>query len=175
MQTHAPNCETYLRMMSKMGVMVGDFYLDLGQARETAPLPDNVRRGEMRQCYMNAGLLSTEHSEFAYCEGFAMRSGLFPMHHAWCLNDQGRVIDPTWPHDEKNEYLGVALNPNFVVMSSLKTGLWGVLSERLPAEVTDSHPTTYLHEIWRPEAERMDAFWAKLQGATPAKAKTRKP
>lgn len=171
----APNCETYLRMMSKMGVVVGDFYLELGQAHSPAPLPDDVQPGKMRECYMNAGMLATNRPEFAYCEGFALRHGLFPMHHAWCLDKKGQVIDPTWPHHEKNEYLGVALNPMFVVTSSLKTGLWGILSERLPAEVTEAHPATYLHDVWRPVPERMDAFWAKLHGESHPKPKVRRP
>lgn len=175
MHAQAPNCKAFLRMISKMGVLVGDFYLDLGQARLTVPLPNDVKQGKMKECYMNAGLLSTERPEFAYCEGYALRNDVFPMHHAWCLNEQGKVIDPTWPHDEKNEYLGVALNHMFVVMSSLKTGLWGILSERLPADVTEAHPKTYLHESWRPEAERMEAFWAKLKGDPQPKPKGRRP
>jgi hypothetical protein len=147
-----------------MGVLVGDFYLMLGQARRSRPLPKDVRAGQMKQCYMNAGRLATERPQFIYCEGYARRKGVpLAVHHAWCLDEEGYVLDLTWPYDEENEYLGVALHDRFLLESLSANGYWGILSEHLPDSVVKHHPRTYLHETCQPAADRVEAFWNKLE------------
>lgn len=159
----APMCVGYLEQISRMGNLAADFYLRLGQAYPAAPVPARYERGEMRQCYKNAGQLATSHLDLAYCEGYAVRAGLFPMHHAWCLDTEGRVLDTTWPYDPENEYLGVSLSTDFLHQQLHETGVWGVLSEMLPPAIVDSHPDTYLHPIWRQGPPTLNSFWKKFQ------------
>lgn len=159
----APACEAFLLQLSHFGVLSADFYLLLGQPRPSRELPAHLTRGEPRQCYKNAGVLATHRPELAYCEGYALRAGLIPVHHAWCLDPDGVVIDPTWPHDPANEYWGVSLSTEFLLLTLSASKVWGVLAERLPAEILQRHPDDYLHPEWRPEASRLDLFWNKLQ------------
>lgn len=159
----APACESLLWQMSRFGVLAADFYLLLGHAQPSRPLPDHIARGEMKQCYMNAGRLARDRPEFSYCEGYAKRAGLFPLHHAWCLDADGVVLDPTWPYDPDNEYWGVSLDTAFMLKATTASGVWGVLSEMLPPDIVAVHPQSYLHAEWRPDQARMDAFWDKLQ------------
>lgn len=158
----APNCAQYLQQMAGLGILVGDFYLQLGIARAGSALPGDLTLGAPRQCYDNAGNLALERG-WAYCEGFAMRPGLFPMHHAWCLDAVGAVVDPTWPYDPANEYLGVALDESFLVLHRERTGHWDVLSERLADFVIEQQPGSYLHPQWAPDSHQQTAFWQVLQ------------
>lgn len=49
-----------------------------------------------KECFSNAVELALK-NDFLYCEGIAVSSDLmFPIHHAWCVDTEGEVIDPTW-------------------------------------------------------------------------------
>jgi len=161
----AANCEQYLQQMSRLGVLSGDFYLLLGAAYAGQPLPPEFRLGPERHCYMNAGRLAADSAELVYCEGFALRAGLFPMHHAWCIDSAGKVIDPTWEYDPDNEYFGVALSTDFLLGTTVDKGVWGLLREHLPDSVVRRQPAEYLHPCRLPPTENMDLFWEKLQRA----------
>ncbi len=78
--------------------------------------------GEMKMCYKNAFFLMIESGDLFYCEGFASFSGLpLPVLHAWCVDKEGRVYDPTWK-DGGDEYYGVAFNRKFAYSRILKNG-----------------------------------------------------
>ncbi len=164
-RAQAPICTDMLQKMAQFGMFTAEFYLGLGEPRTAISLPETVSRGLMGQCYLNAGQLAMCTPTLAYCEGYACRTGLpFPVHHAWCLDGDGQVLDVTWPYEPSNEYLGVALSPACLLNSLEETGLWGVLSEMLPPSLVKMHPTRYLDERWLPEETRMDAFWQRLRG-----------
>lgn len=61
---------------------------------------------EPKMCYVNAYLLADRHPErFSYVEGYAI--AIIPVQHAWCMDRQGHVIDPT-PHWGKGkDYFGI--------------------------------------------------------------------
>ena len=46
-----------------------------------------------KECFDNAYRLARR-SKLRYVEGYAL--GVIPLKHAWVLNDQDEVIDPTW-------------------------------------------------------------------------------
>jgi hypothetical protein len=54
-------------------------------------------RWPARQCYQNAfnAARRDRRGRLRYVEGIAM--GIIPVHHAWCVDAQDHVIDPTWP------------------------------------------------------------------------------
>ncbi|GAA2672702.1 hypothetical protein GCM10010400_38450 [Streptomyces aculeolatus] len=73
--------------------------------------PAEVRKLPDRECYDNAARTARAHRDrgLIYAEGFATTHG-FPLPHAWCVDPDGGVVDPTWDQpDPTTAYLGVAL------------------------------------------------------------------
>lgn len=145
-------CENYLTAMSKVGARVGDFYLLLGQQFTIADQTKDYEayRGPMGSCYKNAFDLAQERQELAYCEGYALSAGLFPMHHAWCVTAEGVVVDPTWDAST-SDYYGVPLNTGFVLNQILRTKVWGVFGEHVPKEALGLDLNEFIHPAWQPE------------------------
>jgi hypothetical protein len=63
------------------------------------------RRRKAKQCFHNAMDYSYRDG-LSYAEGYA--ADISVVHHAWCVTEDGRVVDPTW-HDtnEETEYFGI--------------------------------------------------------------------
>jgi hypothetical protein len=75
--------------------------------------------GKMKECYKNALLLSVEEQDLFYCEGFAtFRTLPLPLLHAWCVDKNRKVYDPTWT--DGTEYYGVSFDREFVFARILK-------------------------------------------------------
>jgi hypothetical protein len=63
------------------------------------------RRRKAKQCFLNAARFESQYG-LTYVEGFA--HSIIPVHHAWCVTADGRVVDPTWHDaDETTSYLGI--------------------------------------------------------------------
>lgn len=96
-----------------------------------APKPKDVRWGRKKLCFMNAFNLATRRPELTYVEGYGCWS--FPgMLHAWCVDAEGRVIDPTWRYTTAQaptvEYLGLPMKTEWVIEETLRNKVYGVLS-----------------------------------------------
>lgn len=105
-----PNCQTdqdrYLltyvrheaRLMRELSDRhycgVADFILRHGRFWNPAPLPRSVKPMPIKMCYHNSRLLAQRRKGFRYVEGVAL--GIIPVHHAWCVDPHGNVIDATW-------------------------------------------------------------------------------
>ena len=102
---------------------------------EVRSRPAHLAAGQKRQCYANCikALLtsSTANGELFYVEGYAADRGGqgLPIQHAWLLDDQGRVIDPTWENAREYAYFGVVFKTSFVIdMLSVAEMVPGILS-----------------------------------------------
>jgi hypothetical protein len=87
-------------------------------------------KGQPKSCFENCvkGLVRFPH--LSYCEGFAIDDDLdFAISHAWLVNDNLEVIDPTWIGErfQNSAYFGVVFNKNFVREISFKTCSYGIL------------------------------------------------
>jgi hypothetical protein len=89
---------------------------------DMAPLPEDVGNGTKKECFKNAMELAMERG-WTYCEGYA--SSAIPTMHAWCLDDEGNVIDPTW--DEGRDYIGVEIPTDYALKTILRRGAYGVI------------------------------------------------
>lgn len=61
-------------------------------------------------CFSNAYRLALRWpTRYRYVEGLA--ACVFPVHHAWCINTSGEVVDPTWDRYAElgAEYFGVII------------------------------------------------------------------
>lgn len=83
-----------------------DLLLRHGRPYDPHPFPARLTRGTPCHCFDNAFTLARRsRGRLRYAEGYA--AGLIPVEHAWCLDDCGRVVDPTW--DDGVAYFGVEL------------------------------------------------------------------
>ena len=101
------------------------FLLEHGQFYAPQTLPAKYRRfyAPVKYCYDNAYRMAKKY-KLRYVEGVA--TGIIVAGHAWCLDAEGRVLDPTW-HDrndnpEDRAYFGVVLPLQVVTRARRKTG-----------------------------------------------------
>jgi hypothetical protein len=92
-----------------------DFLLHHGRFYNPQPLPPDVPKMTPKMCFENAFLLAFLRPQFRYVEGLAM--GIIPVHHAWLIDDNDNVIDPTWSATEYGmggAYFGMTFPVQFV-------------------------------------------------------------
>src|SRR5581483_4835475 len=71
-----------------------------------------------QQCFKNAAKLALQ-EQWLYVEGFG--SNGHPIHHAWCVNARGRVVEPTW-ENPGTAYFGLALTATALASYLAATG-----------------------------------------------------
>jgi GNAT superfamily N-acetyltransferase len=97
---------------------------------EAQPLPAEYERGEPKECYRNATLLMMRNPKLRFAEGIAYAEFGLPYLHAWCVDPDGKVVDPTWAHPEKCTYTGVIYDRQQYLAHVMKTKVYGVLGGR---------------------------------------------
>jgi hypothetical protein len=107
-------------------VSCSDFVLKHGRERKHKPYPKQYRAMRMQMCFANAARLVLSHPEdLIYCEGYACGEIPIPLAHAWTLDKDGNVVDPTWHGRGKycggKEYVGVAILTKYLIATALKT------------------------------------------------------
>jgi hypothetical protein len=95
--------------------------------------------GTPKNCFQDAMNLAVER-RWSYCEGWAIGAAGIDVHHAWCVDDDGMVVDPTWQaiadlHDEDfpypgSAYVGLVLNVEVAWEWVAAKGSYGVLYEK---------------------------------------------
>lgn len=92
------------------------FVLKYGyEFKEVIGLPASMPPGQPQRCFGNAALEAhCNPNEYAYVEGYAYQYGLIPIAHAWLIDRQGRVIDPTWNTSRPVEYFGVIFKHSYI-------------------------------------------------------------
>jgi hypothetical protein len=87
-----------------------DLVLRTGRIFTPHPFPARYTRGMVKQCFNNAfGLAARTRGKLRYCEGYA--AGVIPVEHAWCIDAEDRVVDPTWTGENLGElYFGIVID-----------------------------------------------------------------
>jgi hypothetical protein len=66
--------------------------------------------------------------DLTYCEGIG--SNFIQTMHAWCVDRDGRVIDPTWKPDPllgtSPEYFGIRLRRAWVIRTTIERRQYGI-------------------------------------------------
>jgi hypothetical protein len=72
------------------------------------PLPKKYARGQKRECYRNAIKLAKRYPKvLRYAEGYGFSNGTpILIHHAWAVDAENRVVDPTWDEPALSFYFG---------------------------------------------------------------------
>lgn len=108
------------------GLSIEEFVLTNGRAYKAAERPTGIRQGVMRQCFKNATELHLKCSKrYSYCEGYALN--IIPVLHAWCVDQDGNVVDPTWPDQQDCQYYGVEIPRQYLVRTMIETEHYGIL------------------------------------------------
>jgi GNAT superfamily N-acetyltransferase/2'-5' RNA ligase len=119
----------YVKMLDQMGDRTAVAVAAHGRWYTPRPLPADIDAGEMQMCFKNAMELAMAVDDLTYVEGFGMSDvgggTLFPTHHAWCVDAEGNVLDPTWP--DGVAFYGVPLHTEDVVEAVMDQGYYGVL------------------------------------------------
>lgn len=93
---------------------IEDLILGYGLEMSAIPLPANIRPGRQKTCYHTCQQLSFSRKGLTYVEGYALCSEVsFAVEHAWLINTNGEVIDPTW-NPPGLAYLGIPLKTKWL-------------------------------------------------------------
>jgi hypothetical protein len=121
----------YLRMIRDhfdvpmgVGTTIRSFMLDHGVACYMGEQSFAGPRQEPGMCYMNAYRAAAADRSLTYVEGWC-HMGLIPIEHAWCIDRDGQVIDPTLR--EASGYFGIPFRWRYVQRTALRTGVYGVI------------------------------------------------
>lgn len=57
---------------------------------------DELPKMESGWCFSNAREIAMADDSYTYCEGYGC--SVLPLHHAWLVDSDDRVVDPTWGH-----------------------------------------------------------------------------
>ncbi len=85
-----------------------DFILQNG--REYKPGTECWGKGR-RECFNHAAKAALRNRDYTYVEGYACM--VLPVHHAWLLDKDGNVIEPTWCQMGKS-YYGIPFRTDWV-------------------------------------------------------------
>lgn len=102
------------------------FVLECGTAYPGRKRPRGVRKMRDRQCFKNATELSLSRPDLTYVEGIGLH--IIPCHHAWCVDAEGLVVDPTWRYPEKSEYMGVPIPAKTLCEELMRNMVYGVFA-----------------------------------------------
>jgi hypothetical protein len=91
------------------------YLLARATAHVSQALPAKYPRGRKRECFRNAIRLAKRYPKaLRYAEGYAISATLsgeaklggLLIHHAWAVDAEDRVVDPTWDEPEASFYFG---------------------------------------------------------------------
>lgn len=115
---------TFIQMNAEMERGFGPATALLQHAKTFEPADTNpswLTLGPAKQCFDNVTRIVIERldagdTSIHYAEGYAMDAELaIPMQHAWLVDADGKVIDPTWRDVADNLYFGVVFETDFVI------------------------------------------------------------
>jgi hypothetical protein len=76
------------------------------------------------RCLGNALRLSERKPELTCAVGLVSNRQDGVATHAWCVDADGRVVDPTWRSSEDHQYLGLRVKASLLERRLAGNGLW---------------------------------------------------
>lgn len=99
-----------------------EFVLVNGRAYDPPKDGPGMMNGE---CFKNAADMAVGNPRMTYVEGFAT-TGMLPVFHAWCVDEDGNVVDPTWG-TKGTAYFGVPFPTKYLTHVLCSRGYYGVI------------------------------------------------
>ncbi len=113
--------QSYIQSIASFEPRFGHAGALLEHGRE---FPARVRKprwlilGPRKSCFKSATTYGIRRYDVFYAEGYAIDWNLpIPIHHAWLVNQEGEVFDPTWGDTIDHVYFGIAFSRSFVLES----------------------------------------------------------
>lgn len=119
----------YLKMAKETGDTLSSICLDQGLVWQRVHVVRGVKLAAPKQCFKNAAEQTRKDSSLTYVEGYAFQSGM-PIQHAWTVNQEGKVIDNTWPCG--NLYIGLPIKTATLWRCIEETKSWGIFNHKMP-------------------------------------------
>src|SRR4030042_1175197 len=95
--------------LNKKGISIEEFILINGEPFCEKGELGKDDFGDFKMCFRNAFQLMLSREDLFYVEGYAIcKSVCLPLLHAWCVDSEGKVYDPTW--EDGVEYYGVVFD-----------------------------------------------------------------
>ena len=129
------------------------FLLRYGRSWEFNEASLAVPQGEKHQCYRNAAMLALDNPEFIYVEGQtiiipASGEGGIPIDHAWCVNEDGIVAEPTLGDISfVGAYFGVPFSRSYLTKTVQRLRYWGLIEGN--RELITGRETDFLADQWK--------------------------
>lgn len=111
------------------------------------PSDFDLPKGEMKECYANAGRIAIMDDRFIYVEGFA--TSMIPTGHAWLLDTlSGLILDTTW--DDGQSYFGIPIKTSYLRRHCVEMKYWGMYDGITRPRIMDHPEHTWKYEINSP-------------------------
>lgn len=125
--TETTDIREYLEALANAtdGPSIARFVLTHGQEFTKHHPNPRVKLGTPKECFANAGKLALIDERFVYVEGYAIGS-IVPVHHAWCVDNGGRIVEPTWKKPGE-AYFGVAFRKRYLGGEVYRSKHWGLI------------------------------------------------
>jgi hypothetical protein len=96
--------------------VIEEFMLRNGREFQGRALPARYRRRAPKMCFYNARQLVLRSSKrLRYCEGYVLWPKLpLLIHHAWAIDEAGRVVDPTLARPQDYQFFGIILETDLL-------------------------------------------------------------
>ena len=126
-----------------------------------------------RECFSNSlkiAALQYGTEDLTYVEGYAASGNVgIPVHHAWLVDKDGHVIDPTWQGERRGAvYVGIPFTADFIRKEAMRRGTDTIIDHDFPY---------YEREIPKGVVADVPGLsvdeWFKKQGTSLAKEQTR--
>lgn len=148
----SPSLDYACMVLEMMPYVPGNHLNSLMQKHAVTHSKESLRtypQGVRQKCFMNSLNLALEYPDLVYVEGYAIPDLdiPIPIHHAWCLDPDRRVVDTTWSVHGV-DYAGIPIKTNFASKCATVSKYYSVFFNPLAANLyMHADPKSFLAPI----------------------------
>lgn len=132
-------CSQYARWARGSHAIEG-WLLERGEEFEGVARPPGLRRMQAKACFRNSYELALRSGDLTYCEGFVVTVVPVLIHHAWCVDAEGEVVEATLADPVGVSYFGIRVPLQALLRVIAATETYGVLYKPEGHEMIERGP-----------------------------------